>query len=123
MLAFPENLPHGYLETPTIKLKEVKMKELSFNETQEVSGGFWPIIIRVLAPTIINAIVYSVTKHHKNEEITPQGLAIATGAGVLSGGIGAAAGAAAGGGIIGAAAWAPGTMAINASGNAIAQEY
>ena len=99
------------------------MKELDKYEIEMVSGGFWPILLRIAAPTVLNMLVYSFTKHHKHEEITPQGLAIAGGTGIVSGGIGAAAGVAAGGGLIGSAVWTPGTMAINASGNLIAQEH
>jgi len=68
-------------------------------------------------------LVYSVSRKHKGDNITPQGLGIAAGTGLVTGGIGAAGGAAAGGGLIGNAVWTPGTTALNASGNLIAKEH
>lgn len=67
--------------------------------------------------------IYSFNKHYKNEDITGTGLAIAGGAGLLSGGASVGLGAAAGGSLLGPAVWAPTTVTINATGNAIAQQY
>lgn len=97
--------------------------ELTKSEVMNVGGGFWPIILRIAIPTIINMAIYSFKKHHNDEEITPQGLVIAGGTGVISGGLGVAGGAAAGGGIFGNAVWIPSTTAINASGNLIAEGF
>jgi hypothetical protein len=99
------------------------MRELNKEELKQSSGAFWPIVMRVLAPTVMNMIVYSIAKKHKNEEITPEGLGIAVGAGLVSGGIGAAASTAAGGTLAANAVWTPGTTAINISGNLIAKEH
>lgn len=89
------------------------MYALSSEEVMNVSGGFWPVIFRIVIPSLINIAVYTFKKHHDDEEITPQGLAIAGGAGVVSGGLGVAGGAAAGGGIVGNLVWTPSTVAIN----------
>lgn len=103
--------------------KEKKMKELNCQEVEQVNGGFWLIAARFILPTVANMIFYSIKKRHKDEEITPQGLAIAGGAGLAGAGIGVAGGLAAGGTLIGNAVWAPSAMAINASGNLIAQQH
>lgn len=99
------------------------MKELNKCSIKEVSGGLWPVVLRVVLPTVINMAAYALNKKKNRQEITPTGLAIAGGSGVLTGGIGAAGSAAAGGGLIGSAVWAPGTIGMNASGNLIAQKY
>jgi len=99
------------------------MKTLSASEIQEINGGFWIPLLRVIAPIIVNSIVYAVNKKHHHEDPTVAGFAIAAGTGLISGGVGAATGIATGGTVAGAAAWAPGTIAINASGNLIAKEY
>lgn len=99
------------------------MKELNLNQTKEISGGFWPIVLRIIGPTLINIGIYAFTKKKNHEEMTGQGLAIAAGTGVISGGIGGLGGAAAGGGLVGNAVWLPAAQAINLSGNAIAQEH
>lgn len=99
------------------------MRELNGNEVNEVSGGWFWIVARILAPTVINMIVYGWNKHNKGDAMTATGLVIAGGAGALSGGASAGLGAAAGGGLLGAAVWAPTTTTINATGNAIARQY
>ena len=99
------------------------MKELSTTQTQDISGGFWILALRIIGPTLINMGVYALRKKHNHEEITTQGLAIAAGSGAIAGGIAGLGGAAAGGGLVGNAVWLPGAQAINISGNAIAQKY
>lgn len=99
------------------------MRTLSKNEVNEVSGGWFWIVARILAPTIFNMVAYAFAKKHHDEPVTAAGLAIAGGSGVLSGGVSVGLGAAAGGGVLGAAVWAPTTVTINATGNAIAREY
>lgn len=100
-----------------------KMKELSTQEIREVSGGWWIVALRIIGPTMINMAVHAFKKKNRGEEITPEGLAIAGGAGLVGAGIGVAGGAAAGGTLIANAVWAPNGMAISASGNAISQKY
>ena len=99
------------------------MKELNFQEVEQVNGGWWIAVIRIIAPTVINMVVHSLKKKHRHEEITPQGLAIAGGAGLIGAGIGVAGGAAAGGTLLGNLVWAPNGIAISAAGNAISDKY
>ncbi len=99
------------------------MKELNCQEVEQVSGGFWLLAVRIILPSVINMVAHSLRKKGKHEEITPQGLAIAGGSGLIAGGVGVAGGLAAGGTLIGNAVWAPSSIAINASGNAISQKY
>jgi hypothetical protein len=99
------------------------MRTLSKDEVNEVSGGWFWIVARILAPTIFNMVAYAITKKHRNEPVTGTGLAIAGSSGVLSGGVSVGLGAAAGGGAFGAALWAPTTVTINATGSAIAKEH
>src|SRR5690349_11272367 len=103
--------------------KDKKMKELNCQEIEEVSGGFWVLAIRLALPTLINMATYAFKKHHRHEEITPQGLAIAGSAGLVAGSLGVGGGLAAGGGLIGNAVWAPSSIATNVSGNLIAEKY
>lgn len=79
--------------------------------------------MRIVGPSLVNMAIYSLTKQHKNEDITGTGLAIAGSAGLLSGGASVGLGAAAGGGLLGPAVWAPTTVTINATGNVIAKQY
>jgi hypothetical protein len=99
------------------------IRNLSEKEVMSIGGGFWPAIVRIVLPSVINMIVYTFKKQHNDEEVTPQGLAIAGGAGAISGGLGVAGGVAAGGGIIGNAVWVPSTVAINTTGNLISEGY
>jgi len=99
------------------------MKHLTSQQLQQVHGGFWVPVFRFVLPVIVNAIVYTVNKIHHHEEPTPTGFAIATGTGMITGGIGAATNIATASTLAGAAAWAPGLVGLNASGNLIAQEY
>ena len=99
------------------------MKELAQSDVNQVSGGFLPIVGRILLPSVINMITYGYKKHKNEEEITAKGLAIAGGSGALGGGIGVAGGLVAGGGIVANAVWMPSSMAVSTSGGAIAQEY
>lgn len=99
------------------------MKELSTQQIEQVSGGWWVIAFRIIGPTVLNMALHAFKKKNRDEEITPQGLAIAGGAGLVGAGIGVAGGAAAGGSFIANAVWAPNGMAISASGNAISQKY
>ena len=64
-----------------------------------------------------------VNKKSNGNDVNGAGLAIAGGAGLLSGGASVGLGAAAGGGLLGSALWAPTTVTINATGNAIAREH
>jgi hypothetical protein len=106
-----------------LKDKDNKMKELNYQEIEQVNGGWFLIVARIVGPTLINMAVHAIKKKNRHEEITPQGLAIAGGAGAIGGAIGVAGGMAAGGTLIGNAVWAPSNMAISASGNAISQNY
>ena len=99
------------------------MKELNCQEVEQVNGGFWLLAIRFVLPSIINMTVYALKKKHKEEEITGQGLAIAGGSGILAGSIAVGGGLAAGGTLAGNAVWMPSSVAINTSGNLIAQKY
>lgn len=99
------------------------MKELNYQEVEQVSGGWWIIVARFVVPTLINMAGYALHKKHKHEDITPEGLAIAGGAGVAGAAIGVAGGLAAGGTAIGNAVWLPSAAAINTSGNLIAQNH
>ncbi len=99
------------------------MKELNSQQAEQISGGWWIMALRIIAPTVINMVVHATKKRQRDEEITAQGLAIAGGAGLIGAGIGVAGGAAAGGTLIGNLVWAPNGMAISASGNAISDKY
>lgn len=79
------------------------MRTLDKNEVKEVSGGRFWIAARVLFPTIMNMAIYAFTKHKSGDPMSSTGLAIAGGAGLLSGGASTALGTAAGGGLLGAA--------------------
>lgn len=99
------------------------MKELNFQETKQINGGWWVFALRLIGPSLLNMAVHSFKKKHRGEEITPQGLAIAGGAGLVGAGIGVAGGAAAGGTLVGNLVWAPNGAAISAAGNAISDKY
>jgi hypothetical protein len=99
------------------------MKELNCQEVDHVNGGWFMIAFRIIGPTVANMVIHSLKKKHRHEEITPQGLVIAGGAGMVGAGIGVAGGLAAGGTLIGNLVWAPNGMAISAAGNAISDKY
>lgn len=88
----------------------------------KINGGFWPVVARFAAGSTVSFLGYAFNKHQEQEPMTPQGAATAATFGAVAGGIGGAAVSAAGGGVVANLVWRPGFMAINAAGQAIAQE-
>jgi hypothetical protein len=98
------------------------IRELSMEEQIEVNGGFWHIVARFAVGSAVSLLSYAFNKHKKEEPMTAEGAATAATFGAVTGGIGGAAVGAAGGGVVANLAWRPGFIAINAAGQAIAQE-
>lgn len=98
------------------------MKALRHNEIAGVNGGFFALV-RVFLPCVLNGVAHVFHKKHREEEITPQGVLIASGTGLITGALGTARSLAAGGGVVGNLTQLPGTIGLNTAGNLIAQEH
>lgn len=99
-------------------LKDLIMRNLSYDELDRVSAGIWPFVIG----SVISLASYAYNKNRRHEEMTVPGAATAMCFGAVTGGVGGMCAGAAGGGIVGNLAWRPGFLAINAAGQAIAVE-
>lgn len=98
------------------------MREIYDAECKVVNGGIWAIVGRFVLGSIIGLGGYALKKKHNDEPMTPEGAATAASFGAVTGGVGGTLAKAAGGGIVGNVAWRPGMLAVNAAGQAIADQ-
>ena len=102
------------------------MDRLNTSEIKLVNGGIAPLLItsaRILIPVAVNVAGYCYTRSSEEEDITLEGLSIAAGVGVTSGGLGATAACLSGSTALANIVWMPATTALNVCGNLIAREY